>query len=98
MFNRKLYEVMGGFDEELDLLEDWDLWVRYSLKSNFLFVPKCTSLYRVPANNEERQKRHLKLYSALEAVREKHNNLLSCSSIKEIRCELESILNSNNVH
>ena len=49
LFQRKLYETYGGFDPELDNLEDWNLWVRYSLKHDFLMVPKVTSLYRVPA-------------------------------------------------
>lgn len=36
MFQKSLYEEYGGFDEKLDNLEDWDLWVRYSQKQNLL--------------------------------------------------------------
>jgi hypothetical protein len=49
LFRRALYEQHGGFDPELDQLEDWNLWVRYSLTSDFVMVDKVTSLYRVPA-------------------------------------------------
>lgn len=49
LFDRRLYEAHGGFDSELDNLEDWNLWVRYSLRDDFRMVPKVTSLYRVPA-------------------------------------------------
>lgn len=50
LFRRELYDAMGGFDPELDNLEDWNLWVRYSLHHPFAMVDKVTSLYRVPAN------------------------------------------------
>ena len=49
LFDRRLYDANGGFDPELDNLEDWNLWVRYSLHDNFRMIPKVTSLYRVPA-------------------------------------------------
>ena len=40
MFDRSLYEELGGFDESLDFLEDWDLWVRYSTKTDFKFIDR----------------------------------------------------------
>ncbi len=49
LFRRELYEQNGGFDVDLDQLEDWNLWVRYSLHRDFMMVDKVTSLYRVPA-------------------------------------------------
>lgn len=57
LFRRDLYEKYGGFDSELDNLEDWNLWVRYSLHNDFLLVPKVTSLYRVPADTEKAAQR-----------------------------------------
>lgn len=47
LFARSLYEELGGFDEALDLYEDWSLWVKYSTKCDFGFVPKVTSRYRI---------------------------------------------------
>ena len=44
MFHRKVYDELGGFDEQMDLLEDWDLWVRYSAHYDFLYVPTVTSV------------------------------------------------------
>ena len=52
LFKRSLYDEYGGFDEELDNLEDWNLWTRYSYLNDFKFVDKTTSLYRVPACSE----------------------------------------------
>jgi hypothetical protein len=49
LFRRELYQAHGGFDPELDQLEDWNLWVRYSLRRDFAMIEKVTSLYRVPA-------------------------------------------------
>jgi len=85
---------LGGFDENLDLLEDWDLWVRYSLKTDFLFVPKLTSIYRVPADSEERRKRLLRLDDALQSVREKHKKLIFSSEVGKTVSELEMVMNS----
>jgi len=49
LFRRELFDRHGGFDPELDNLEDWNLWVRYTLQRDFIMVDKLTSLYRVPA-------------------------------------------------
>lgn len=57
MFRRNLYEAKGGFDHELDNLEDWNLWVRYTMEQDFAMVDKVTSLYRVPARPEEAVRR-----------------------------------------
>lgn len=51
-FNRELFLKEGGFDESLDLLEDWDLWIRYSNYTDFIFIDKTTCIYRVPGSQE----------------------------------------------
>ena len=50
LFHRRLYERYGGFAEEMDQLEDWNLWTRYTLADAFVLVEKTTSKYRVPAD------------------------------------------------
>jgi GT2 family glycosyltransferase len=50
LFHRRLYERHGGFAEDLDQLEDWNLWTRYTLEDDFVMVEKTTSKYRVPAD------------------------------------------------
>ena len=50
LFHRRLYERYGGFAEDMDQLEDWNLWTRYTLEDDFVLVDKTTSKYRVPAN------------------------------------------------
>jgi GT2 family glycosyltransferase len=75
LFQRKLFEQYGGFDPDLDNLEDWNLWVRYSLKHDFLMVPKVTSLYRVPASVEKALQRQSVLDDYYGKAQAKHAQL-----------------------
>lgn len=75
MFHRNLYDFCGGFDEGIDALEDWDLWIRYALESEFLYVEKTTSIYRVPYEKEIYKNRSKDLSKPLEYLREKHKNV-----------------------
>lgn len=64
IFKKSLYARWGGFDLELDQLEDWNLWLRYGYEGNFKFVEKTTSLFRTPANADVRAERHAMLHEA----------------------------------
>lgn len=75
MFKRELYEKYGGFDEELDNLEDWNLWTRYSMDHDFKYIAKTTSLYRVPYHEEHTQKRQEELDSYYQKAVEKQKSL-----------------------
>jgi GT2 family glycosyltransferase len=68
LFDRQLFVERGGFDINLDYLEDWNLWVRYGWQNTFVFVPKLTSMYRVPASEIEYQRRFNLLNDAYEGV------------------------------
>ncbi|MDD3813706.1 MAG: glycosyltransferase [Desulfocapsaceae bacterium] len=61
LFRRECYEKLGGFDPEMDLLEDWDLWVRYFKQYKFSRIAKTTSLYRVPFNKTISKKREQRM-------------------------------------
>jgi GT2 family glycosyltransferase len=65
LFHRSLYERHGGFAEDMDQLEDWNLWTRYTIDEDFVQVRKVTSKYRVPASvhvSSQRQARLDKAY------------------------------------
>jgi GT2 family glycosyltransferase len=79
LFSRALFEERRGFDPDIDHLEDWNLWQRYAHRNRFVYVPKTTSLYRVPADIEEQIKRQALLDLAYEDVKNK-----SASHIAEI--------------
>jgi GT2 family glycosyltransferase len=70
LFHRSLYEQYGGFAEDMDQLEDWNLWTRYTMEYDFVQVRKLTSKYRVPAETTTSAERQGKLDVAYkEAVR-----------------------------
>jgi glycosyltransferase involved in cell wall biosynthesis len=72
LFHRSLYDECGGFDESLDYLEDWDLWIRYSATEKFIFIPNITSKYRVPPERSDASReREKKFREATHAIREK---------------------------
>lgn len=64
IFKRELFLERGGFETDMDQLEDWNLWLRYAYGKNFKYIPKTTSLFRVPADDSIRLQRHLKLHEA----------------------------------
>lgn len=72
MFEKELFAQYGGFDESVDALEDWDLWVRFSLYTDFIYVEKTTSIYRVPFSRKTNEERQRALDDALVVMREKH--------------------------
>lgn len=69
MFEKSIFIECGGLDETLDVLEDMDMWIRYGIHTPFLFVPKTTSVYRVPANRKSNLRREHELDAALDEVR-----------------------------
>ena len=75
LFDRKLYECHGGFDESLENLEDWNLWTRYCSNNDFLFIEKLTSMYRISANISEYIARQQSLDSYYKLAVEKQNGI-----------------------
>lgn len=57
IFKADLYKNRGGFDTDLDYLEDWHIWQRYAHNNRFAYVPKTTSMYRTPMDSGERARR-----------------------------------------
>ena len=84
LFSRMFFDQCGGFDENLDVLEDWDLWVRYSLHTDFTCVKKTTSIYRVPYNRKISAERQKDLDEALAVVREKHKGYVQNISVYDL--------------
>lgn len=59
LFRRELFKKHGGFREDLDCLEDWNLWQRYASDRDFALVDCVTSLYRVAGDAESSRQRVL---------------------------------------
>lgn len=68
LFEKRLFDELGGFDETIDYLEDWALWLKYAQNSSIGYADKLTSLYRVPANAKQYKTRLSQLLSTREYV------------------------------
>ena len=84
LFHRSLYERYGGFAEDMDQLEDWNLWTRYTLEDDFVLVEKTTSKYRVPASAREAAARQTLLDRAYRDAVERQRTLRLLVSPQDI--------------
>lgn len=76
VFLKTLFEEHGGFDEELENLEDWNLWVKYSINSEFKHIQKTTSMFRTPWGISEKSKRQSILDSYYTSAVEKNKKYI----------------------
>jgi glycosyltransferase involved in cell wall biosynthesis len=92
LFHRSLYEACGGFDLELQRLEDWDLWVRFSSHNGpFACVPAVTSFHRVPMDAKVNRRRDAEMEAYLPQVRRKHADLRFVIEGKQLLTEYENL-------
>lgn len=96
LFSRTFYDELGGFDEKLEYLEDWDVWVRYSTMGDFWYVPCITSKYYVPYRSKKKMQRNRELDMALGQVREKFNEYKMKISVGDISQNMDYVLNVYN--
>jgi GT2 family glycosyltransferase len=84
LFHRSLWERHGGFAEDMDQLEDWNLWTRYTLADDFVMVEKTTSKYRVPAETRGAAERQALLDRAYADALDRQRRLSITASPREI--------------
>ncbi len=77
VFRRSLYDRHGGFDPELENLEDWNLWVRYASDAEFRLIAKTTSMYRTPWDITEKSRRQAILDGYLPIARARNTEALT---------------------
>lgn len=51
LYSKELFAGLGGYDETLHLLEDYDFWLRAALKYRFFHLKKTLYKYRVHTDN-----------------------------------------------
>ena len=51
LIERSLFELVGGYDENLGMSADWDFLVRLRLQTEFAYVPEPLALYRRHVSN-----------------------------------------------
>ncbi|MFM0597987.1 glycosyltransferase family 2 protein [Paraburkholderia dilworthii] len=95
LFRRELFDRYGGFDVNLDRLEDWDLWVRYSQAQDFELIDKVTSAYRVPAQGADASVRQQELddyYRKAIEARDKLVVQMTPNQVMEYAAELAKLM------
>lgn len=75
LFHRDIYDRWGGFEVDMDQLEDWNLWTRYTFEDDFLLIDKTTSKYRVPHCSKISIERQAKLDDAYQQALKKQSLL-----------------------
>ncbi len=51
LFRRRAVLEVGGYDERLRIVPDWDLWLRLAKDHTFLYSPKPLASYRIHGTN-----------------------------------------------
>jgi GT2 family glycosyltransferase len=95
VFRRTLFEQYGGFNVDLDRLEDWDLWVRYCQSQDFELIEKITSAYRVPVRGSDASARQGELddyYQKAVAARDNMLITMTPNQVMEYATELAKIM------
>ncbi len=92
MFHRSLYEEWGGFDRQLDTLEDWDLWVRYSTHTDYSFVDQVTSCYHTPYRKKDKQDRSADLKKYLEPLHAKFKKYGVTLSVEDVNRDMVFVI------
>lgn len=95
LFHRSLFEQCGGFAEDMDQLEDWNLWTRYTMQNDFVQLRKVTSKYRVPAETDQSAQRQLKLDEAYRDAVERQKALHFEANPVIVRQMAEDYVRSN---
>jgi len=49
--NREVYESLGGFDNRLSFVEDWEMWIRIACFYPYAFTPEVLAEYRSHSTN-----------------------------------------------
>ncbi len=93
MFSRKLFLEAGGLAENMDGWEDWDMWVRYAMCTNFLCISQVTSRYFVPFKGKEKTKRDMALRGARQMLEERFKQYKLEIKVLDINKEMDYIVN-----
>ena len=95
LFHRSLYERHGGFAEDMEQLEDWNLWTRYTIDVDFIQVRKVTSKYRVPASVHVSSQRQSRLDEAYRDAVARQSDMVFSANPEMVRRLAEDYARQN---
>lgn len=88
IFRREAYEKLGGYDNRLPYMEDWEFYVRVSVFFKFAYTPEILANYRVfPESSSQQSKRGGKRLETLKKTMTIINEYLPDDVIKIISRE-----------
>jgi glycosyltransferase involved in cell wall biosynthesis len=58
----EIFEKVGGFDENMPALQDYDLWIRVSRETTIEFDPDCTVQWRIDTSSNSQMTSNPKIY------------------------------------
>ncbi|OSM01913.1 glycosyltransferase family A protein [Magnetofaba australis] len=71
LMRKSRFQAIGGFDPELDALEDWDLWLRLSQTGAMTGLDAVTSRFDIPASGQWRRRRQAEHAQARQRIESK---------------------------
>lgn len=92
MFARTLYDQYGGLDENLDSLEDWDLWVKYATHTDFTYINEVTSCYHIPYRAKSKKSRKGLMKDNREMLYYKFEQYECTLSVRQINEEMTYVI------
>lgn len=66
LYRRDAFEAAGGYDEQMDLLEDWDFNLRMMMQGDIGVVPEALAYYHIRANIDDDAHRMANTVHAME--------------------------------
>lgn len=75
LFDRALFVRHGGLDPVLDQLEDWHLWMRYFSSEPIDVVEEVTSVFRIPADPAQLDRRQQSFQHYRPVIAEKQRDI-----------------------
>lgn len=92
LFSRELYDKYGGFNDKLDMLEDWDLWLRYASHEQFSFLNEITSVYYTPFRDKHKALRDQQLQDAQQSIYANYEKYMFNMTAQEVNVDMQYIL------
>lgn len=86
VFRKGVFQEIGGFDESMEVLEDYDFFLRALLKYDVYTIPTVLSRYHVRVN----ESRTSSYANSITSLDELHRFSLTCYRNKIIRRDLEA--------
>ena len=85
LMRKELYDEVGGLDEQWQLVQDWELWMRMTSRADVLFVPSETGWWRIHDSGAGYKRLNARECVALAANLEQSVGRLTTSRMSAVR-------------